>query len=68
MVFGGLDASGEPLASAELFDPAGRPLGPTGSATFSRTAHSAVLLQDGRVLVGGGRGTSRQLVSAELFE
>ena len=52
----GAGANAQPvLASAEIYDPANRSWTPTGSMGEPRALHSAVLLQDGRVLVAGGR-------------
>ncbi|HEX8002142.1 MAG TPA: galactose oxidase-like domain-containing protein [Mycobacteriales bacterium] len=46
--------SGAPVTQAELFDPATKKWRPLASARKGRTYHnSAILLQDGRVLVGG---------------
>jgi hypothetical protein len=64
LVTGGLDPSGQPLASAEIYS-AGRdqfiPLGDVlGSA---RVGHRAVLQTDGRVLVLGGRDSSGQALA-----
>lgn len=41
---------------------------PTGNLNVSRSAHTATLLPDGRVLVAGGRGASAALDSAELYD
>ena len=58
------------LASAELYDPAKGKWTLTGSMTVPRTGHSAVLLQNGQVLVAGGVNAtsgSAPLASAELY-
>lgn len=58
-VCGGLDAAGNPLASAEIFDPA--------TSTFSNVAmpmpgprfnHTCTLLPDGTVLIAGGSSST----------
>jgi hypothetical protein len=66
---GGLD---EPLASAELFDPASGTWSATASMVAVRREHTATLLPDGRVLVASGTGGSLTggpvLASAELYD
>jgi hypothetical protein len=69
LVAGGLDANGNPLASAELFDPATGIFTPTGSLNTARTQHTATLLQNGTVLVAGGNSSATgYLTSAELYD
>jgi hypothetical protein len=72
LVAGGLDSSGHPSASAELFDPAGGTNGTwtatTGTLNTARFQHTATLLPNGMVLVAGGFNyTTGFLVSAELY-
>ena len=54
----------QPIASAELYDPATGTFSPTGSMTITRIRHTATLLSDGRVLITGGDGYG----SAELYD
>ena len=71
LLAGGSDNSIDqnPLASAELYDPATGKFSPTGSMAQARYGHTATLLQDGRVLVAGGFGSSGEfLASAELYD
>jgi WD40 repeat protein len=68
LVAGGADASGNPLATAELFDPATGIFSVTGSMGTARYNHAAVLLKDGRVLASGGTDGNIDLVSAELYD
>jgi hypothetical protein len=56
------------LASAELYDPATGTFSPTGSMFSPRLGHTATLLPDGRVLIAGGGGGSKDAASAELFD
>jgi hypothetical protein len=46
------------LSSCELYDPVSKTFSTTGQMSFTRYAHRAVLLGDGRVLVAGGYGYS----------
>jgi hypothetical protein len=67
-----------PLASAEIFDPAGSggigSFSPTGSLATGRGRHAAALLPNGKVLVVGGNGGApadtlpTPLASAEIFD
>lgn len=62
------------LNTAELFDPATGAITPTGTLHFSRYAHSAALLADGRVLIIGGEtsellpGDTNQVTTVEVFD
>ena len=69
LVAGGLDNTGNPLASAELYDPASGTWTPTGSLGAARDHHTATLLPNGKVLVAGGLdNTGNALASAELYD
>jgi hypothetical protein len=54
LLAGGVDANGNALASAELYDPATHGFTPTGSMAVARAGHAGALLGNGRVIVGGG--------------
>jgi hypothetical protein len=56
------------VATAELYDPTGATSSATGSMLTGRYNHTATLLNNGQVLVAGGRGADgAALGSAELF-
>ena len=66
---GGSDHEGSDgaLASAEIFHADTLRFQPTGSLHHARISHTATLLNDGRVLIAGGR--SEGLVAgAELYD
>jgi hypothetical protein len=63
LVTGGLDINGNPLTSAELYDPSTGTFSPAGSMQFVHASHTATLLTTGKVLIiGWGPAT------AELFD
>jgi hypothetical protein len=65
---GGSNGS-DPVASAELFDPAIGYWVATGAMTAARSDHTATLLPGGMVLVAGGRDDQQaESASAELFD
>ncbi len=70
LVTGGLDASGQPVARAELFDDV---LGqfsslPDDQRLDARVGHRAVLLADGHtVLISGGLSPSSQALASTVF-
>jgi len=76
LVTGGADASGNALATAELFDPVSGNFTLTGNMTTARLRHTATLLADGKVLVAGGVTAASGgffcgadfLASAEVFD
>jgi N-acetylneuraminic acid mutarotase len=56
-------------ASCELYDPATGAWSATGSLATARESHTAIRLQDGKVLVTGGNDlTGTALVSSELYD
>ena len=57
------------LSKCELFDPKTGKWTETGEMNIARSAHEAILLRDGRVLVvGGSDSKGHALASAELFD
>ncbi len=68
LVAGGVDGSGNILASAELYNATGGTFSPTGSLNTGRSYHSATLFSNGVVLMAGGVGFGAvALTSAELY-
>ena len=70
LIFGGLDAAGEPTATAEVIDPVAGSVTPTAPlALRARARHSATLLTDGRILFAGGEASGDHPISAaELWD
>ena len=71
LIVGGKGSNGTPaaLSSAELYNPATGLFTTTGSLATARTAHTATLLANGKVLVAGGTDVNgKGLVSAELYD
>src|SRR5437016_7862317 len=69
LIAGGRDAAGQPLASAEIFDPA------TGGYRLLASplpapvwGHTATRLDDGTVLIAGGQRGARYRRAAQLFD
>ena len=67
LVAGGDDASGNLLASAELYDAATGSWSATGSLSVARIDHTATLLPNGLVLIAGGSDRRGYSASAELY-
>ncbi len=64
------DTSGLPtnaLTTVELYDQATRKFTATGSMKAPRYYHTALLLQNGRVLIAGGQNSTGTLATAELY-
>jgi hypothetical protein len=56
------------LASAEIYDPEAGTFAPAGPMIDGREYHTAVLLQDGRVLIAGGHSGLSLLATTELYD
>jgi hypothetical protein len=69
LLAGGADRGDTPggIASAEVFHAATLTFEPVCSMHYGRISHTATLLNDGRVLIAGGRG-ERLTASAELYD
>ena len=71
LVAGGTDASGNVLASAEIYGAGGVFQLTATPMNFPRTGHTATVLYRGRVLVAGGSSTtapSGVVLSAEIYD
>jgi len=69
LVAGGTDASGNPLATAELYDPSTGTFSTTGSMAAARAHFAAALLSGGKVLVTGGLDAAgNPLATAEVYD
>ena len=60
--------NGGSLISAELYNPDRGSWSPTGSLSTTRYYHTATLLENGKVLVAGGTGSSDIQASAEIYD
>ncbi|HEV2323095.1 MAG TPA: YDG domain-containing protein, partial [Terracidiphilus sp.] len=72
LVVGGVDVSGNPIGTAEIFDPSVNParVNPwtsTGPLVQARSGQTATLLNDGTVLIAGGLSGGQVLNTLELF-
>ena len=72
LVVGGVDVSGNPIGTAEIFDPSANsaqtnPWTSTGPLGQARSGHTATLLHDGMVLIAGGLSGNQVLSTLELF-
>jgi hypothetical protein len=69
LVAGGQDTSFKQLSSAEIFDPATNSFSSAGVGTMTdaRQFPATAPLQDGRVLLAGGRTLGPYVASADLF-
>ena len=70
LVAGGSDASGAPVKTADIYDPAANGFFPAnGDMGTARDLAAAAMLPGGKVLVAGGTGpSSGMLNSAEVFD
>jgi hypothetical protein len=70
LITGGFDASGEPTATAELYDPATDSFLPTGVMSEGRARHTATTLENGTVLIaaGFGHGYSGRGGPADIYD
>jgi hypothetical protein len=70
LIAGGIDSNdGDPIASAELFDPSTGQFSSNGVGPLStgRMQAGAAPLPDGDVLIAGGSGANGELSTAEVF-
>src|ERR1019366_8110765 len=70
LIVGGLDADGNPLASAELFDPASGVFTTiAGALSTPRYGHVGVATVGGAIFIIGGQGAgAAYLASVEIFK
>jgi hypothetical protein len=70
LIAGGIVTDANPVttASADLYDPESGAIRPTGQMGLDRAGHTAVLLDDGRVLLFGGHSGELSAESAEIYD
>ncbi len=69
LIAGGIDSSGNALASAEVFNPATNSFTAVGSMHSARFNHAAAPLPNGDVLITGGEdGSGNTLNTAEVYD
>ena len=69
LITGGIDSSGNALATAEVFDLSTNTFTAVGSMSVGRFDHAAALLPNGKVLITGGEdGSGNTLNTAEIFD
>ncbi len=68
LIAGGIDSSGNALASAEVFDTTTYSFSAVGPMHSARFDHAAALLPNGKVLITGGEdGSGNTLNTAEIY-
>ncbi|MFZ2063695.1 MAG: kelch repeat-containing protein [Candidatus Binatus sp.] len=69
LIAGGVDDSGNVLATAEVFNPATETFTAVGSMHTARFNHAAAALPNGKILITGGEdGSGNTLNTAEIFD
>ncbi|MBI5282132.1 MAG: pentapeptide repeat-containing protein [Candidatus Solibacter usitatus] len=61
LIAGGLDSSGAPTATAEVYNPSNGTFHLAGNMPNKATGHAAVLLANGKVLITGGGNSATEL-------
>jgi hypothetical protein len=69
LIAGGIDSSGNALATAEVFDLSTNSFTKVGSMHSARFDHAAAALSNGKILITGGEdGSGTTLNTAEIFD
>lgn len=69
LIAGGIDSSGNALATAEVFDLSTNSFTKVGSMHSARFDHAAAALSNGKILITGGEdGSGTTLNNAEIFD